>query len=234
MSKKILVVDDEPKIVDLVRAYLEKQGYSVVEAHTGRQGLEAAARDRPDLVILDLNLPEIDGLDVFRRLRAGSNVPVIMLTARTDDVDKLLGLELGADDYVTKPFSPRELAARVKAVLRRANGEQIGADEIRFGDLVIDLRAHSVILRDQDIVLTPTEFKLLEVFARNPGRVFSRSELLDLAQGYAFEAYERTIDVHVKNLRQKIEMDPQRPRCIVTVYGVGYRFEGCTDAQPKH
>ncbi|MCL5257333.1 MAG: response regulator transcription factor [Chloroflexi bacterium] len=227
MSNKILVVDDEPKIVDLVRTYLEKQGYDVAVAQDGKQALLAAARERPGLVILDLNLPEMDGIDVFRKLRATSNIPVIMLTARSEDVDKLLGLEMGADDYVTKPFSPRELVARVKAVLRRTSGGATEGEEIRTNGLVIDLRAHSVKRNGEELALTPTEFALLGIFARNQGRVFTRSELLDLTQGVSFESFERTIDVHVKNLRQKIEDDPQRPKCIVTVYGVGYRFEGC-------
>lgn len=230
MNQKILVVDDEEKIVDLVRAYLEKHGYGVVIAYNGKQALEVAARERLDLIILDLNLPGIDGLQVFSKVRATSDIPIIMLTARSEDVDKLLGLEMGADDYVTKPFSPRELVARVKAVLRRSGGKAASGDEICLGDLIIDLRGHNVLRRGQQVDLTPTEYALLVVFGRNPGRVFSRSELLELSQGYSFEAYERTIDAHVKNLRQKIEEDPQEPKCIVTVYGIGYRFEGCEGA----
>jgi DNA-binding response OmpR family regulator len=225
LNKKVLVVDDERKIVDLIRAYLEKQDYEVIAAFDGERAIEMAGREKPDLIVLDLNLPAVDGLDVFRSVRAHSNVPVIMLTARGDDVDKLVGLELGADDYVTKPFSPRELVARVKAVLRRTGGEATQAEEIKFDDVLIDLRSHLVRKNGDEVTITPTEFRLLEIFARNPGRVFSRSELLDLAQGYNFEGFERTIDVHIKNLRQKLEDNPREPKYIVTVYGIGYRFE---------
>jgi DNA-binding response OmpR family regulator len=225
LNKKVLVVDDERKIVDLIRAYLEKQDYEVIAAFDGERAIEMARREKPDLIVLDLNLPAVDGLDVFRSVRTHSNIPIIMLTARGDDVDKLVGLEMGADDYVTKPFSPRELVARVKAVLRRAGGEAPQGEEIKFDEVSIDLRSHLVRKNGDEVTVTPTEFRLLEIFARNPGRVFSRSELLDLAQGYNFEGFERTIDVHIKNLRQKLEDNPREPKYIVTVYGIGYRFE---------
>lgn len=223
---KILVVDDDRKIVDLVRAYLERDGYRVSAAYEGLQALELARQARPDLVVLDLMLPGMDGLDVCRILRdEGNKVPIIMLTARTTEGDKLIGLDLGADDYVTKPFSPRELLARVRAVLRRVSekeGEK--PSEVRFGDLVVDFVGHEVRLRGQLVQLTPTEFKLLEVLIRKPGRAFSRLELLDQAFGYDFEGFERTIDVHVMNLRSKIEPDRKTPTYIKTVYGVGYKF----------
>lgn len=222
---KILVVDDEKKIIELVRLYLEKDGFSVVVAGDGEKALELAAREKPDLIILDLNLPIIDGLDVCRAIRRYSDVPIVMLTARDEDVDKLIGLEIGADDYVTKPFSPRELVARVKAVLRRAQGGQVKPDTIAAGKLRITPARHEARLGDKSIELTPTEFKLLEALAENPGRVYTRLQLLDRVQGYAYEGYERTIDAHVKNLRQKIEADPQKPRYILTVYGVGYKFQ---------
>jgi two-component system, OmpR family, alkaline phosphatase synthesis response regulator PhoP len=222
---KILVVDDESKIVELVRAYLEKDGFSVLGAGDGQKALELVAREKPDLVVLDLNLPVVDGLDVCRAIRRQSNLPVIMLTARDEDTDKLIGLEIGADDYVTKPFSPRELVARVKAVLRRAQGGPAKSEEIAVGDLRVIPSRHEAWLGDRLMELTPTEFKLLETLAQNPGRVYTRLQLLDSVQGYAYEGYERTIDAHVKNLRQKIEGDPQKPRHIITVYGVGYKFQ---------
>jgi len=223
---KILVVDDDRKIVDLVRAYLERDGYRVSAAYDGLQALELARQARPGLVVLDLMLPGMDGLDVCRILRdEGNKVPIIMLTAKTTEGDKLIGLDLGADDYVTKPFSPRELLARVRAVLRRVSekeGER--PSEMHFGDLVVDFVGHEVRLRGQLAQLTPTEFKLLEVLIREPGRAFSRLELLDQAFGYDFEGFERTIDVHVMNLRRKIEPDHKNPTYIKTVYGVGYKF----------
>ncbi len=224
--KLILVVDDEPKIVDLARDYLEHAGFGVRTAADGASALEAVRRERPDLVVLDLGLPGLDGLDVTRRIRRDSNRPVIMLTARDDELDKLLGLELGADDYLTKPFSPRELVARVRAVLRRADrGAEIAASEIvRAGDLTLDLPRMRAELGDRTIDLTPTEFQLLAALARQPGRIFTRSQLLDAVHGVAFESYERAIDTHVKNIRRKLEPDPRRPVHVLTVYGVGYRF----------
>lgn len=223
---KILIVDDNQKIVDVVQAYLEKDGYRVLTALNGLDALELARHRHPDLVVLDLLLPGMDGLDVCRVLRGeGNEVPIIMLTAKTTEADKLIGLELGADDYVTKPFSPRELVARVRAVLRRV-GEQENRDpsEIQRGDLVVDLARHEVRLTGTPIHLTPTEFTLLEVLIREPGRAFSRLELLDKVFGFDFEGLERTVDVHVMNLRRKIEPDPSQPTFVRTVYGVGYKF----------
>ncbi len=224
-DKKILVVDDERKIVDLVKLYLEKSGFSVVTAGDGAAALEAFRREKPHLVVLDLNLPEIDGLDVCRGLRRESNVPIIMLTARDEETDRLIGLELGADDYVAKPFSPRELAARVRAVLRRGVSETVAEGEIVAGDLTIDPPRFKVFRGGVPIELTPTEFKILHFLAQHPGQVFSRLQLLDRVQGDAFEGYERTIDAHIKNLRQKIEPEPQKPRYVLTVFGVGYKFQ---------
>jgi two-component system alkaline phosphatase synthesis response regulator PhoP len=223
-GETILIVDDEPKIVKTVRAYLEEAGFRVVVAGDGRGALAAFRHDRPALVILDLGLPGLDGLDVARTIRKESDLP-IMLTARVDETDKLIGLELGADDYVTKPFSPRELVARVRAVLRRASGEREAPPPLFIaGEVSIDLERRRVTVAGRPVELTATEFELLVVLARNPGRVFTRLELLDRVQGYAFEGYERTIDAHVKNLRQKIEPDAKNPRYLLTVYGVGYKF----------
>jgi len=224
--KTILVVDDERKIVDLARDYLEHAGFLVQTAGDGQAALEVVERHKPDLIVLDLGLPGLDGLDVTRRIRRDSNLPVIMLTARDDELDKLVGLELGADDYLTKPFSPRELVARVRAVLRRTDqGAQSSADEVvHAGDLTLDLPRMRASLAGRLIDLTPTEFQLLATLARQPGRIFTRSQLLDAVHGVAFESYERAIDTHVKNIRRKLEPDPRRPVLILTVYGVGYRF----------
>jgi DNA-binding response OmpR family regulator len=222
--KTILVVDDEPKIAALARDYLEHAGFTVITASTGRAALETVRRERPDLVILDLGLPELDGLDVTREIRRDSSLPIVMLTARDDELDKLLGLELGADDYLTKPFSPRELVARVRAVLRRADRPPEAAETIRAGDVVLDLPRMRAEVDGTVVELTPTEFQLLATMATRPGRIFTRAQLLDALHGIAFETYERAIDSHVKNLRRKVEPDPRRPRYILTVYGVGYRF----------
>jgi DNA-binding response OmpR family regulator len=226
--KTILVVDDEPKIAALARDYLEHAGFAVVTASTGRSALETVRRQRPDLVILDLGLPELDGLDVTREIRRDSTLPIVMLTARDDELDKLLGLELGADDYLTKPFSPRELVARVKAVLRRVDrqGPSGGADReiIRAGELVLEPPRMRAELGGRQVELTPTEFQLLATLAAQPGRIFTRSQLLDALHGVAFESYERAIDTHIKNIRRKLEPDPRTPRYLLTVYGVGYRF----------
>ena len=224
--KTILVVDDEPKISDLARDYLEHAGFIVRTAADGETALAIVQRDRPDLVVLDLGLPRLDGLDVTRAIRRDSNLPVIMLTARDDELDKVLGLELGADDYLTKPFSPRELVARVRAVLRRVDAAaQPGAVElIRTGELVLDLPRMRAELAGRTIELTPTEFALLAAMAQQPGRIFTRSQLLDAVHGVAFESYERAIDTHIKNLRRKLEPDPRRPVHVLTVYGVGYRY----------
>jgi len=224
-GETILVVDDEPKIVKTVRAYLENAGYRVATATDGQMALTVYRHENPALVVLDLGLPGMDGLDVARTLRREGNVPIIMLTARVDETDKLIGLELGADDYVTKPFSPRELVARVRAVLRRTGSEQEQPlAPIVAAGVVIDLERRRVTVEGRAADLTPTEFDLLVVLARHPGRVFTRLELLDRVQGYAFEGYERTVDAHVKNLRQKIEPDPREPSYLLTVYGVGYKF----------
>ena len=222
--KKILVVDDEKKIVDIVKAYLERDGYRVIVAYDGRLALQMARSESPDLIVLDLMLPEISGWDVCRALRAESNVPIIMLTALDDDSDKIVGLELGADDYVVKPFNPKELVSRVRAVLRRAEGAAVKTKRIEFAGLSIDLERHEVKRGEKLVELTLTEFELLRVLAEAPGRVYSRMQLLDKVQGSAYEGYERTIDSHIKNLRKKVEIDPERPRYVITVRGVGYKF----------
>ena len=227
MNRTILVVDDEPRIVELARDYLEHAGFDVVTAADGPSGLAAARDKAPDLVVLDLGLPGLDGLDVTRQLRQGQStaaLPIVMLTARDDELDKLLGLELGADDYLTKPFSPRELVARVKAVLRRADRPVGAGDVIRVGDLELDVPRMRTQVAGTSVDLTPTEFTLLATLARQPGRIFTRSQLLDALHGVAFESYERAIDSHIKNLRRKLEPDPRQPRYVLTVYGVGYRL----------
>ena len=223
-SRTILVVDDEPRIVELARDYLEHAGFRVITASDGPTALDSARRDRPDLVVLDLGLPGLDGLDVTRELRRDGSTPIVMVTARDDEVDKLLGLELGADDYLTKPFSPRELVARIKAVLRRTDRPVEAADLIRVGDLQLDVPRMRTEVAGRSVDLTPTEFTLLATLARQPGRIFTRSQLLDALHGIAFESYERAIDSHIKNLRRKLEPDPRQPRYVLTVYGVGYRL----------
>ncbi|MBI3522262.1 MAG: response regulator transcription factor [Chloroflexi bacterium] len=222
--KTVLVVDDEAKIVRLARDYLEHAGYAVVTAGDGSEALSLAKRTHPDLIVLDLGLPSLDGLDVTRELRKTSNVPIVMLTGRIEESDKLIGLELGADDYVTKPFSPKELVARVRAVLRRTERTDEPGDLMRVGDLELDLPRMRVRRGDREIDLTPTEFQLLSALAKQPGRIFTRSQLLDAVHGVAFESYERAIDAHVKNIRHKLEPDPREPRYLLTVYGVGYRL----------
>jgi len=220
---RILIVDDEPEILRLVRDYLASAGFSVATAKTGDDALMRARMDPPDLVVLDLGLPGLDGLDVTRSLRRQGDVPIIMLTARDDETDKLVGLELGADDYVTKPFSPRELVARVRAVLRRRSGSA-DAEIVEAGELVLDVPRMRVTRAGDPVDLTATEFSLLAVMARQPGRVFTRSQLLDAIHGVSFESYERAIDAHVKNIRRKLEPEPHAPRYLLTVYGVGYRL----------
>jgi len=224
VSSKILVVDDEAKIVRLVRSYLEQSGFTVVEANDGQTALIQARREKPDLVVLDLGLPGIDGLEVARTLRRERDTPIIMLTARIEDTDKIVGLEIGADDYMTKPFNPRELVARVRAVLRRTSGSAPAAEVLRAGALVLDAGGHQATLEGRPLDLTPTEFELLAVLLQNPGRAFTRLELLDRVQGDAYEGYERTIDAHVKNLRAKLGDDPRHPRYVQTVFGVGYKL----------
>ncbi len=233
--KTILVVDDEPKIVELARDYLEHAGFAVATASDGPSALDQIRRRPPDLVVLDLGLPGLDGLEVTREARRRSEVPIVILTARDDEVDKLLGLELGADDYMTKPFSPRELVARVRAVLRRAergSGDAAAgeAETIHAGDVAIDVPRMRVEAAGRSVELTPTEFQLLVALARRPGRILTRSQLLDAVHGVAFESYERAIDTHVKNLRRKLEPDPRNPRYVLTVHGVGYRFADDRDA----
>jgi two-component system alkaline phosphatase synthesis response regulator PhoP len=222
-NKRVLVVDDDVKTVELVKLYLNRDGYRVLTAYNGVEALRLARESHPDLIVLDLMLPELDGLEVCRTLRKESDVPIIMLTAKTTDQDKLTGLELGADDYGTKPFSPQELAARVRAVLRRLPGER-GPEEIKHGKLTVNFFKHDAFLASKPLNLTPIEFKLLAVLIKEPGRVFSRAQLIENALGYDFEGFDRTIDVHVLNLRRKLESDPQHPRYIKTVYGAGYKL----------
>ncbi len=226
--KTILVVDDEFKIVQIARDYLEHAGFSVLTAGDGKSALSAARSAKPDLVILDLGLPEMDGLDVTRALRKDSDVPIIMLTARGEETDKLVGLELGADDYITKPFSPKELVARVRTLLRRMDAARANASAeiIRAADLTLDVPRMRATLgaEAREIDLTPTEFQLLATLAREPGRIFTRAQLLDAVHGVAFESYERAIDAHIKNIRHKIEPNPRQPHYILMVYGVGYKF----------
>jgi DNA-binding response OmpR family regulator len=222
--KKILVIDDEPKIVEICQDYLKAAGFDVVTASNGLSGLAAARREKPDLVVLDLMMPGMDGLDVCRALRREGDTPIIMLTARVEESDKLIGLELGADDYITKPFSPRELAARVRVVLRRASGDPT-SEVIRAGDVTLDRARYEAQLPEKTISLTPTEFEIFAALMSQPGRIFSRAQLLTAAHGVAFESYERAIDSHIRNLRRKLETDDGQQRYIVTVHGVGYKFE---------
>ena len=222
--KTILIVDDEPKIVQLARDYLEHAGFTVLAAHDGKAALASVRSSKPDLIVLDLGLPQLDGLDVTRSIRKDSNVPIIMLTARSEETDKLIGLELGADDYITKPFSPKELVARVRTVLRRTENSDSTAEIIRVADLTLDVPRMKLTRADETIELTPTEFQLLAALAKQPGRIFTRAQLLDAVRGIAFESYERAIDAHIKNIRHKIEPNSREPRYILTVYGVGYKF----------
>jgi two-component system alkaline phosphatase synthesis response regulator PhoP len=221
--RTVLVVEDEPKIAQVARDYLERAGFSVLTAGDGRSALSQARSSKPDLVVLDLGLPDQDGLDVIRALRTTSRVPVLVLTARGDESDRVVGLELGADDYVVKPFSPKELVARVRAVLRRATDET-PREVIRAGDVTLDLGKLRASVGERIVDLTGTEFQLLVALARSPGRVLTRAQLLDALRGVAFESYERAIDTHIKNIRRKLEPDPHHPRYVETVYGVGYRF----------
>jgi DNA-binding response OmpR family regulator len=224
VSKTVLIIEDELELAAIVRDYLEAAHFHVETAADGVTGLSVLHHRQPDLVLLDLNLPKKDGLDVAREIRRAGDTPIIMLTARVEETDRLVGLELGADDYITKPFSPREVVARVKAVLRRSYGEPVVQQVLRQADLEIDLPRHQVRRAGEEMLLTPTEFTLLATLAGEPGRVFSRVQLLDALQGDAYEGYERTIDAHIKNLRSKIEPDPRQPRYVQTVFGVGYRF----------
>jgi DNA-binding response OmpR family regulator len=220
----ILIIEDEVELIRVLQSYLEKASYQVVTAEKGDVGLSLWAQKKPDLVILDLNLPGMDGLDVAREIRRKADTPIIMVTARVEETDRLIGLELGADDYITKPFSPREVVARVRAVLRRSGTTKRSSDLLRLGSLEIDLGGHEVNRDEERVELTPTEFTRLETMASQPGRVFTRLQLLEATQGSAYEGYERTIDAHIKNLRAKIEPDVKEPTYIETVFGVGYRF----------
>ena len=222
--KHILVVDDEPRIAEIARDYLERAGFTVTTAGNGADALAIARTKRPDLVVLDLGLPKMDGLDVTRSLRKQSNVPIIMLTARVDESDKLVGLELGADDYITKPFSPKELVARVRAVFRRIDAAPERGDVVRAGAVTLDKGRMQATVGPRAIDLTATEFELLATLARQPGRVFTRAQLLDAIRGVEVDSFDRAIDAHVKNLRRKLEADPKHPRYVLTVHGVGYKF----------
>lgn len=221
---KILIIEDEPELVKVLRDYLVKAGFMVECAYRGDTGFSTWERKQPDLVLLDLNLPGMDGLDVAREIRRTSNTPIIMLTARIEEMDQLIGLELGADDYIIKPYSPRLVVAKVRAVLRRMGGSVDTPTRLRAMDIEIDLDAHTVCREGEEINLTPTEFNLLAAMLAQPGRAFDRLQLLEIAQGSAYEGYERTIDAHIKNLRAKLEKDPKKPRYIETVFGIGYRF----------
>jgi two-component system alkaline phosphatase synthesis response regulator PhoP len=222
--KTILVVDDELKITRLLRDYLQQAGFRVVTAADGPAALTVARAEQPDMIVLDLGLPGLDGLDVTRTLRKTSDVPIIILTARAEESDRIVGLELGADDYLVKPFSPKELVARVRAVLRRVDASVEAPPVVRAGDVEIDTMRRTVTVAERAVDLTPTEFELLLHLARSPGRVYTRAQLLDALHGVAFESYERAIDAHMKNLRRKLEPDPGNPQYLLTVYGVGYKY----------
>ncbi|MCK4693523.1 MAG: response regulator transcription factor [Anaerolineales bacterium] len=224
MANTIMVVDDEKRLVSLLEAYLSQEGFHVIKASNGREALFMARQEKPDLIVLDIMMPEMDGYEFMRLHRKERNTPIILLTARVDKDDKVIGLELGADDYVTKPFRPRELLARIRAVLRRRGETEPTAEVLRSSDITLDRESHTVKVGEEYVDLTPSEFDLLATLLSAPGRAFSRLDLLDRIQGIAYEGYERTVDVHIKNLRAKIESDPRSPRYIETVYGVGYRF----------
>lgn len=225
----VLIVDDDVKLVSLLRTYFDKEGFIIYSAYNGLDALQIVRERKPDILILDLMLPGMDGWDVCRKIRKDNDVPILMLTAREDESDRLVGLEIGADDYVTKPFSPKEVVARVKAILRRSNKEVIRHEPILAGAISIDLERHEVTHNQQVVELTPTEFKILELMATNKGKVFSRMQIAEQTQGYTFEGYERTVDAHIKNLRRKIETNPKAPQYIQTVYGIGYKFAGDAD-----
>jgi DNA-binding response OmpR family regulator len=224
MPQTILIVDDEKRLVSLVQSYLTQEGYRVATAYNGKEALTIAQKENPDLIILDIMMPEMNGYDFMRAHRKQHDTPIIMLTAKVDDDDKIIGLELGADDYVIKPFKPRELMARVRNVLRRSGKSEAVGKSLKVADLVLDRDSREVLVGERRIDLTPSEFDLLAALMASPGRVFSRLDLLDVIQGVRYEGYERTIDTHVKNLRAKLEDDPRNPHHIETVYGVGYRL----------
>ncbi|RKT88315.1 DNA-binding response regulator, OmpR family, contains REC and winged-helix (wHTH) domain [Saccharopolyspora antimicrobica] len=233
VSAHVLVAEDDPKQAELIRRYLERDGHQVVVVGDGRAAIDEARRRLPDLVVLDVMMPKVDGLDVCRVLRAESDVPIVLLTARTTEDDVLLGLDLGADDYITKPYSPRQLAARVRAILRRVRRVQDrGHQPLRVGDLVVDQQRHEVLLAGAELDCTPAEFRMLAVLAAEPGRAFTRGQLLSQAFGMDKFITERTVDVHVMNLRRKLEPDPRRPVRLLTVYGVGYKLQDCPDGTP--
>lgn len=225
----VLIVDDDVKLVKLLKTYFDKEGFITLTSNDGLAALQVARDKEPDIIVLDLMLPGIDGWEVCRRIRKNSDIPIIMLTARDEESDRLVGLEIGADDYVTKPFSPREVVARVKAILRRSNKETVRREPIKVGGLKIDLERHQVLNGSRLVELTPTEFKLLEVLASDAGKVFTRLQIVEQTQGYTYEGYERTIDAHIKNLRRKLESNPKQPVYIQTVYGIGYKFVGDSD-----
>lgn len=222
----VLIVDDDEKLVQLLKIYFEKEGFIAYTAGDGLDAMIAVRERKPDIMVLDLMLPGVDGWEVCRRIRRDNDVPIIMLTARDEESDRLVGLEIGADDYVTKPFSPKEVVARARVILRRTHKEVIRKEPIKAGGLVIDLERHQVMSGSQVIELTPTEFKILEILAGHADKVFSRLQIVEQTQGYTFEGYERTIDAHIKNLRRKLEQNPKEPRYIETVYGIGYKFVG--------
>jgi DNA-binding response OmpR family regulator len=226
MSKTILVVDDKANVRTLVREYLTEQGFRVVTAENGQTALYAARQEKPDLILLDIMMPEMDGFEFIRAYRKESDQPIILLTAKLEESDKVIGLELGADDYITKPFGMRELVARIHSVLRRAGQIPHPSSRLQIGDILLDRESHSVTVADQPVHLTPSEFDLLALLMNAPGRVFTRLDLLEDLQGTSFEGVARTIDVHIRNLRTKVESDPAKPRYIETVFGVGYRFIG--------
>jgi two-component system alkaline phosphatase synthesis response regulator PhoP len=227
-NKRVLIVDDDAKIVELVKLYLNRDGYGVITAYDGTTALKLARESHPDLIVLDIMLPGIDGLEICRILRQESSVPIVLLTARTTEQDRILGLDMGADDYIIKPFSPKELAARVRAVFRRtaADAQDMGPQELKFGSLSVNFMKHEASLDNKFINLTPVEFKLLGVMIREPNRVFSRGQLIEKVLGYDFDGFDRTIDVHILNLRRKLEPDSSHPSLIKTVYGSGYKFTG--------
>ena len=224
MPQTILIVDDEKRLVSLVQSYLTQEGYRVVTAYNGKDALPIAQKEKPDLIVLDIMMPEMNGYDFMRAHRAEHDTPIIMLTAKVEDDDKIIGLELGADDYVTKPFKPRELMARVRNVLRRTGKGEAKGKTLRAADITLNRDSREVLVGERSVDLTPSEFDLLAALMTTPGRVFSRLDLLDVIQGVRYEGYERTIDTHVKNLRAKVEADSRKPRHIETVYGVGYRL----------
>jgi len=224
MPQTILIVDDERRMVSLLQSYLEQEGYQVATAFNGHEALDAARRNKPDLIVLDIMMPEMNGYEFMKAHRAESDTPIIMLTAKVEDDDKIIGLELGADDYVTKPFKPRELMARVRNVLRRAGMNEPKGQTLKVIDMTLDRETREVTIGKRNADLTPSEFDLLAALMTAPGKVFSRLDLLDVIQGVRYEGYERTIDTHIKNLRAKVEEDPKNPTRIETVYGVGYRL----------